>query len=370
MTTLLLTYYPTFATRLAVVLQNGVAVEVCAAPCANPSLVGNVYVGKVVRVLSKQSIAFVDIGEKRTALLHFDDCHKPPVQGEKILVQVTKDPIGDKGARLSTHIRLVSHSLVYLPTEHNAVHISKKINTMTARKRLSDTVNCIAERSLVQGGIIVRSNAEFDNRLDEQASELVRQWQTILQQKQAHYRSQSPKLLHEELSFFARIIKERATQDCQIIIDYDSILNEIVDMPKAVVRHLPTLQQTFEIEKIVANALNAKIALPSGGFLVIDEVEAMTVIDVNAGTSNNNAQTNHEATTAIAHAIRLKNISGIIVIDFIDMPKSAQADIVHRLKSATQNDPMQTQVYAFSRLGLLEMTRERVYAPLSKVLTN
>lgn len=366
---LLLTHDSSRATRLAIVLEDGTAHAIYAEHGANPSLVGNCYVGKVVRVLAKQSIVFVDIGEKRSALLHFDDCDKPPTQGEKILVQVIKDAIDDKGARLSTKIRLVLPSLVYLPTERNALHVSKKIHDEALGKQLTDTVKTLMQINLVQGTMIVRSNAQLDSDLGEQVSELHKKWQTILQQKQAHYLSKTAKLLYQEKPFFAKMVTQWANKDCHIIVDDECILSEIASAPHISIQYTPTLRQTFKVEQIVANALSSTIALPSGGFLVIDEVEAMAVIDVNAGSSNDNAQTNCEATIAIAHAIRLKNISGIIVIDFIDMPKSAQADIIKQLKCATQNDCVRTQVYAFSRLGLLEMTRERINAPLSKVLT-
>lgn len=349
--------------NIAILLENGVASEIVAEDQTTPSLVGNIYLGKVVRVLADSKMAFVDIGETRTALLHFNDCQKMPIQGTKHLVQVIKEPLGDKGARLSDTIRLNSQHLVYLPTQKNSLTISKKINDLNFRTQL---INQLKGR--LQGGVIVRTSAVECDNFDNQINELNKIWQQILSQKQTHYAKKQPQLLYQALPLSVRFVQDRADKDCWIIATNDAIIEQLskgINHKKILKNN--NLNNNFAVEAIINNALNKKIPLPSGGFLIIDETEAMTVIDVNAGTSNTPSKTNVEAVHAIAHAVRLKNLSGIIVIDFIDMPKSAQAGLINDLKLAIKNDKMKIKVYEFSRLGLLELTRERVFLPLSKI---
>lgn len=347
----------------AILLQNNTPVEIRVERHDSPSWVGNIYLGIVVRVLTESCMAFVDIGAPRTALLHFSDCVQPPRAGEKCLVQVIKEPLGDKGARVSMHITLVHADLIYKPTAQSALHISKKIQDPIIRQSLSDTLHPVA------GTMIVRTHAQYNPNISQAAKQLHALWQQIIQQKQAHYRQKSPKLLHAQLSLPLRFVRDYADKDTVIWTDCDAVLDVLTRFfAQYTMQKNGNLFQDFAISSLIQNAQNRHITLPSGGHIVIDEVEAMTVIDVNAGTSNSPTTTNREAVLAIAHAIRLKNISGIIVIDFIDMPKSAHPQIIKSLKSALQNDPMSTQVYTFSRLGLLEMTRERVYLSLAQAM--
>lgn len=361
-----LVIYQDADTTFAFVFENGKVCEIRLENPAIPQLVGNIYLGKVVRTLPSQKIAFVDIGESRTALLHFNDCQKPPAQGEKLMVQAIKAPIGDKGARLTTKIRLISHSLIYLPTEKQSVNISKKINNLQIREQLTNHL-----KDKVQGGVIVRTNAQnmAINELINEINHLDGLWHTIKKTKQDH-RQKSSFLLHQELSLLFRIIRDKTDNETQIVLSDECANNVLAAFPhfsKNIIKN-NNLYQEFNLKHHLNNALSRTIALPSGGFLVIDEVEAMTVIDVNAGTSNNAQKTNLEATVAIADTLRLKNLGGIIIIDFIDMPKSAQPSVIENLRLTTKNEPMLVKIYEFSQLGLLELTREREYLPLSQFL--
>lgn len=349
---------------MAIILENGRPSDIFVENSAKPSLVGNIYLGKVVRILFEQKMAFVNIGETRTALLHFNDCQKPPTQGEKLLVQVIKDPLGDKGARLTTKVRLSSRSFVYLPTEKPSINISKKINDFKTRERLMSEV-----QGKLKGGIIVRTQAQFCPDFEQELKSLEHIWTTIVQQKQANYAKKQPECLYQELPLFLQVVRDRADMGCQIVVEDDKTFKMIRDVffDVNLVKN-NRLYQDFLVSDLLKNALNPKIVLPSGGFLVIDEVEAMTVIDVNAGTSNQSIKTNFEAVEAIAHNLQLKNIGGIVVIDFIDMPKTTHRELIGRLNDALKNDPMTTKVYQFSALGLLEMTRERVRLSLKKSL--
>lgn len=352
--------------NIAIFLENGQVVELYAENPTAPSLVGNIYLGVVVRVLVESEVAFLDIGEQRTALLHFNDCQKKPVQGEKRLIQVIKDPIADKGARLSDTIRLVCQHLIYLPTQKSSINISKKINELQIREHLIGKLD-----GKLQGGVIVRTSAKQCDDFDEQINTLAGLWQQILDQKQANYAKKQPKLLYQAPPLFVRFVQDKADDGCQIVVKTDTIFEMLASQFKNInILKNNQLNDDFAIENLIKNALSTKISLPSGGFLIIDEVEAMSVIDVNAGSSNNPQKTNMEAVYAIANTIRLKNLSGIIVIDFIDMPKSAQASLIKQLNIATKNDTMTIKVYEFSQLGLLELTRERVYLPLSKIFKN
>lgn len=350
--------------HLAILLENDNPIEIFAEHLASPALVGNIYLGIVVRVLSNGKMAFVDIGEARTALLHFYDCHKLPRQGEKILVQVIKEPLGDKGARLSTKICLISQNLIYLPTQQHGISVSKKINDLKIKEHLIHQL-----KDKCQGGVIVRTNAQFCDDLGNEMTKLNDLWQKILYQKQADYAKRQPKRLYQELPLFLRFVRDKADYGCQVIVETDDIVKQVQShFSNVLVIANPHLFEEFCIKQLIENALSSKIMLPSGGFIVIDEVEAMSVIDVNAGTSNHGGKTNLEAVQAIAQAIRLKNLGGIIVIDFIDTSKLMREEIIQNLKLATKNDSMSVKIYEFSRLGLLEMTRERSFLTLTKQL--
>lgn len=342
---------------------------------STPSLVGNIYLGKVVRVLASQQSVFVDIGEQRTALLHLNDCHKLPTQGEKMLVQVIKDPMGDKGARLSTFVALMGFYLVYRPTQKTRICFSQKI---TDSKHKQHLIQQLAGRTA--GQLIVRKNAEYANKtanhqyldLMIELEQLTKLWQEILSQKQAAYDSKKPKILYQNPALSIDFIQKNAAMDTKIVVDDEAIFTILCRQFCFLnVHYSPTLYQDFGLQEVLKQALSKRVQLPSGGFLVIDEVEAMTVIDVNAGSALGKVSplhTNLEATKAIAHALRLKNIGGVIIIDFIDVPKQAWQTIKSALNDALKDDCMHTKVHEFSALGLLEMTRERVKPSLAKSL--
>ena len=376
-------------TQIAV-LEDGVLVEHYVDKASHQSYVGNVYLGKVQNVLPSMEAAFVDIGKGRNAVLYagevnFDASGLEGVakriesalkSGQSIMVQVTKDPIGHKGARLTSQISLPGRYLVYVPGA-SMTGISRKLPD-TERARLKQILKKVAPE---EGGIIVRTAAEgaSEEELLHDVTRLVAQWQAIERKAKT---ANAPDLLYGEPDLTIRVVRDIFNEDfTKLVISSDGEW----DLVDEYVRYVaPTLSDRLErwsdedgadlfaayrIDEQLAKALDRKVWLPSGGSLVIDTTEAMTVIDVNTGKftgqGGNLEQTvtrnNLEAAEEIVRQLRLRDIGGIIVIDFIDMVLESNRDLVlRRLIECLARDRTKHQVAEVTSLGLVQMTRKRV----------
>ncbi|MEK6749637.1 MAG: ribonuclease G [Pseudomonadota bacterium] len=390
-------------TRVAVV-ENGVLQEVFVERDRRRGLVGNIYKGKVSRVLPGMQAAFVEIGLERTAFLHASDImsnpnsepseeepKRPPVppitellsEGQDVLVQVIKDPLGSKGARLTTHITIPARFLVYMPfTPH--VGVSQKVEDPQERERVRRIVQEIAVQT--QGGYIVRTAAEgaSEEAFRADIAYLVRVWQEIQERvKQAA----AGTLVHDDLRLAMRAVRDLVGTDVEKIrIDSRETYAKVT---KFVAKFIPQLAEGIEyypgprplfdlygVEDEIQKALQPKVQLKSGGHLVIDQTEAMTTIDVNTGAfvGHRNLEetifkTNLEATQSIARQLRLRNLGGIIIIDFIDMDEDDhKQQVLRALEKALEKDHAKMHVSSVSALGLVEMTRKRTRESLEHVL--
>ncbi|GAB4304380.1 MAG: ribonuclease G [Myxococcota bacterium] len=424
-------------------VEGGKLVEYYVQRAERMSLTGNIYKGRVTRVLPGMQAAFVDIGLERSAFLHASDivpiadfdldtlervaqdkegegeeesaaiaslpavsAAKLSVQaisspgmsvpqpseipitdiiraGEELIVQVKKEPIGSKGARLTSHIALAGRYLVFMPTVNN-IGISHRIISEAERKRLKDIVS---ELRPAGKGFIIRTAAEGQDRgaIEEDMQFLVNRYERILKKAE---RGKSPQLLDEELDLILRSVRDLPSlSTTEIIVDepyeYRRIEEFIKEyMPKhsimlSLYENPEPLFDAFGIEYEVGQALQRKVWLKSGGYIVIDRTEALTAIDVNTGRyvggrnlEETITQINLEAATEIAYQLRLRNIGGIIIIDFIDMVKEENRQKVLRaLRESLQPDRARSIIYNISPIGLVEMTRKRVRESLSRVLT-
>ncbi|HVB42659.1 MAG TPA: Rne/Rng family ribonuclease [Streptosporangiaceae bacterium] len=374
-------------TQIAV-LEDGILVEHYVDKASHQSYVGNVYLGKVQNVLPSMEAAFVDVGKGRNAVLYagevnFDASGLEGVakriesalkSGQSIMVQVTKDPIGHKGARLTSQVSLPGRYLVYVPGA-SMTGISRKLPD-TERTRLKQILKKVAPE---EGGIIVRTAAEgaSEEELLHDVTRLVAQWQAIERKAKT---ATAPDLLYAEPDLTIRVVRDIFNEDfTKLVIASDSEW----DLVDEYVRYVaPTLAERLErwtegkdlfgayrIDEQLAKALDRKVWLPSGGSLVIDTTEAMTVIDVNTGKftgqGGNLEQTvtrnNLEAAEEIVRQLRLRDVGGIIVIDFIDMVLESNRDLVlRRLIECLARDRTKHQVAEVTSLGLVQMTRKRV----------
>jgi ribonuclease E len=374
------------------VLEDGVLVEHYVSRADSSTMAGNVYLGKVQNVLPSMEAAFVDIGRGRNAVLYAGEVNWEATglegrarsieqalkSGDSVLVQVTKDPIGHKGARLTSHIALSGRHLVYVPSG-NASGISRKLPD-NERKRLRD----ILKKLVPDGaGVIVRTAAEgaTEDELARDIKRLQAQWEDI-QAKAAQ--GSAPALLYQEPDLVIRVVRDLFNEDFrELVVQGD----DAYDMVESYLSHvspdlLPRLRRHVgvadvfaekRIDEQILKALDRKVYLPSGGSLVIDRTEAMTVIDVNTGkytgTGGNLEETvtrnNLEAAEEIVRQLRLRDIGGIIVIDFIDMVLESNRELVlRRLTECLGRDRTKHQVTEITSLGLVQMTRKRIGAGL------
>ncbi len=369
-----------------VVMEGPVLVEHYVARSDKQSLVGNVYVGKVRNVLPGMEAAFVDFGEGKNGVLYAGDVdynleefggRKPRIEaalkpGDSVLVRVVKDAMGHKGARLTNHISIAGRYLV-LAQDSEVRGLSKRLPD-DERKRLQAIVSELRPKGM---GAIVRTAAEgaSEEALRADMARLKRIWDSIVNTDM----SVAPRLVHEELPLVLRVIREHFTSDFRrLLIDdkktYQQVLEYLegteADLKEKVKRYqdeMPIFER-FHVDDQLAKALDRKVWLPSGGHIVIDRTEALTVIDVNTGrfVGHSNLeetvlQNNLEAAEEIARQLRLRDIGGIIVIDFIDMEIAAsQEKVLLRLREHLAKDKMRTQVFDVSNLGLVEMTRKNV----------
>jgi len=438
-------------TRVAVI-ENGVLQEIFVERANKRGLVGNVHKGRVSRVLPGMQAAFVDIGLPRAAFLHVSDISalsraapvgadeatgaafgesagadpladttcgrlavEPPAragalitellhEGQDVLVQVVKDPIGTKGARLTTQISIPSCYLVYMPF-HDTVGVSQRIESEAERTRLRELVRgflqadtealrALAAGGDVQplrphhagGGYIVRTAAEFvpDRMLLADMAFLQKLWRTMRERARA---LPAPSIVHEDLPLVIRIVRELTGTDIERVrIDSHSVHRRVAEfaqqfIPEMVERieHYAGERPIFDlygVEDEIQRALERKVELKSGGHLIIDQTEAMTTIDVNTGAyvgrrnqDETIFKTNLEAAQAIARQLRLRNLGGIIIIDFIDMESEEhKRQVLRALEKSLERDHTRTQISEVSSLGLVQMTRKRTRESLEHVL--
>jgi ribonuclease G len=384
-------------TRVAV-LAAGQVQELVIERAASRGLVGNIYVGKVVRVLPGMQSAFVNIGLERAAFLHVadmlehrkadGDAAKPIerllAEGQPLLVQVLKDPMGGKGARLSTQLSVAGRLLVYLPQDPH-IGISQRIEDEAGRAALRQKLmeQIPAEE---KGGFILRTLAEGARAEELRADiEYLRQlWRDI---HESSLGAQPPKLVYQDLSLAQRVLRDM-TSDATAVVRIDSRENH-QKLDAFAQAYMPALRPKLEhytgerplfelhnVEQEIEKALARRVELKSGGTLVIDQTEAMTTIDVNTGGYVGNRKfddtvfkTNLEAAQTIARQLRLRNLGGIIVVDFIDMDSEQhRAAVLEEFRRALARDRTRMTVSGFTALGLVEMTRKRTRESLAQVL--
>ena len=383
-------------TRVAVMYQGAVQ-ELHIERTASRGLVGNIYVGRVVRILPGMQSAFINIGLERTAFLHVADIWEPrnagaavrPIErvlfeGQNILVQVIKDPIGTKGARLSTQISIAGRMLVYLPQEKH-IGISQRIESEAEREALREKISQLIPQD-EQGGFIVRTMAEgaTEEALASDICYLRKLWGDIqvLSKTQA-----PPSMLYQELSLGLRVLRDFVNPETQsIVIDsrenfqkLSTFADEYTPVVVPLLNHYPGERPLFDlhgVEDEIQKALARRVELKSGGYLIIDQTEAMTTVDVNTGGfvgvrsfDDTIFKTNLEAAQTIARQLRLRNLGGIIITDFIDMESEEHRQaVLAEFNKALARDHTRLTVNGFTALGLVEMTRKRTRESLAHIL--
>lgn len=384
----------------AALLENGVLQEVYIERAERRGLISNIYKGRVLRVLPGMQAAFIDIGLERTAFLHASDIAQPnaPENGEEvadirdlvreggeIMVQVVKNPLGNKGARLTSYITLPSRHLVLLPRS-DTVGISARIEDEGERDRLRNMVEELLAGRDLNCGAIVRTVAEgADNEaLAADLRYLLKLWEVV---KERCSKSSVKTLIHEDLSLPLRVLRDMVTGDVDsVLVDSESDYEAMQEfattyLPDAssAIEHYKRRRPIFDlhgIEDEIRKSLDRNIPLKSGGYLIFDQTEAMTTIDVNTGgyVGHRNLEetiyrTNLEAAVAIARQLRLRNLGGIIIIDFIDMEEADHREnVLNALEQALARDHARHQLTPVSPLGLVEMTRKRTRESLQHVL--
>lgn len=386
--------------RLALLL-DGEPVEIYAEKMENRSLVGNIYRGKVERTLKGMQAAFVDIGLEKNAFLYINDI--VPVNfdngdknfsktsdishlispGQEISVQITKDAAGSKGPRVTTRLSLPGRYLAIVRNT-DSVGVSKKITDSEEKERLRN----IARRNKPENaGIIIRTAAEGipEEHIVEEIEELKKLYHTLLIKEK---KGKVPRLLYREPGIIGQAVREYLTTDTHRFIinneeEYEKILAFLEDTSPVLKNKIQLyckdydMFEFYNVESAINEALSRKVWLKSGAYLVFDRTEALTVIDVNSGkfTGKTNLEDtafriNLEAAETIARQIRLRNLSGIIIVDFIDMhTKEHQHQVVQTLKEAVKSDRTHTAVIGMTNLGLVEITRKKIRQPLYKSFT-
>lgn len=387
-------------TRVALV-EGGAAQEIYIQRASRHGLVGNIYKGVVQRVLPGMQAAFVEIGLERTAFLHVADMvplpgggeaprELPPIQtllrdGQEVLVQVLKDPLGSKGARLTTLLSVPSRYLVLLPFERHC-GVSARLEDEAERARLKALVCGIAGELAPGFGLIARTAAEGQEEtpLVQDLRFLLHLWTAISEQG----RLAPPRtLVHGDLPLSMRILRDLLGTDVERVrIDNAEECRSVQQFARVFVPHAVSriehyagsapIFDLYGVEDDIDRALSRKVELKSGGHLVIDQTEAMTTIDVNTGAFTGHRtleetilKTNLDAAHAIARQLRLRNLGGIIVLDFIDMRNpDHRVQVLRALEKELRRDTARTHVYDFSPLGLIEMTRKRSRESLGHIL--
>lgn len=422
-----------YETRVALI-ENGIISELFYERKRERGVVGNIYKGKIIRVLPGMNAAFVDIGLEKAAFLYVTDIYgggedlefflgeedeknieedeeeeeeegeegppprivgrrrrDPPKksidelvhEGQEILVQVAKAPIGTKGARVTCHISLPGRHLVLMPTVDH-IGVSRRIVNDKERKRLRDTINELRPKGT---GFIIRTVGENKSRADLKADMdfLLHLWSEVGKKKD---QVKAPACLYEDLDLITRCVRDLFSPSVEkVVIDnpveyerlkghLSAFMPQLVDRAELYQGEEPIFD-AYGIDIEIANALNRKVSLKSGGYIIIDQCEALTAIDVNTGRyvgkrnlEETITKTNLEAVKEIVYQLRLRNIGGIIIIDFIDMDKESNREkVYHALQEALKHDKAKTNVLKISELGLVQMTRKRVRESLGRTLT-
>lgn len=390
----LLVNYGARESRLAIV-EDGQLVEFYIAHEEADQAAGNIYKGRVENVLPGMRAAFVNLGLEKNAFLYVDDAHAEDREtkskaiqdvvrvGQDIVVQIVKEPIGNKGARVTTEISLPGRYLVLTPYS-DIIGVSRRIDNERERERLRQ----IAEKIRPKGmGLIVRTVAEGTSQraLMRDLAYLKRVWARIRHKART---ARAPQLLHREAGLIAKTIRDHMDDHVdRFVIDDESAYQRARDIAQSLSPGLKNRIELYKgasplfeargIEAELDRALKRRVWLKCGGYLVIDETEALTVIDVNTGKnvgstdlSDTVLATNKEAAVEIAHQLRLRDISGIIVVDFIDMEnESDQTEVIKTFQKALRDDRTRVTVLGLTRLGLLEMTRKKVRESLLNQMT-
>jgi ribonuclease G len=383
-------------TRVAVTEQGAVQ-ELHIERDSSRGLVGNIYLGRVCRVLPGMQSAFVEIGLPRAAFLHVADIwgarngsgverpiEKILSEGQTLLVQVIKDPIGSKGARLSTQISIAGRLLVYLPQDPH-IGISQRIEDEAEREHLREKLQGLIPPGET-GGFIVRTVAEqaTETELATDIEYLITLWKQI---QQAAQTAAPQAVLYQDLSLATRVLRDLVTDTTErIIVDSRETFLRVQEFASRYTRQaLPILEHyngerplfdLFAVEEEIERALARRVDLKSGGYVIIDQTEALTTVDVNTGGfvsgrsfDDTIFKTNLEASQAIARQLRLRNLGGIIIVDFIDMDSAEHRDaVLAEFRKALSRDRTRVTVNGFSQLGLVEMTRKRTRESLAHVL--
>jgi ribonuclease G len=383
-------------TRVAM-MQQGVAQELHIERSGSRGLVGNIYLGEVSRVLPGMQSAFIQIGLDRAAFLHVADIwghrqnhdESKPIErilhdGQKLLVQVIKDPIGTKGARLSTQVSVAGRLLVYLPQESH-IGISQRIEDEAERALLREKLQhlILADEP---GGFIVRTMAETasEKELGTDIEYLRKLWSDI---KEKAAIATAPALLYQDLTLSLRVLRDFVNDRCdRVLVDsretfqrMQAFANDYTLSFADRIQHYSGDRPLFDlygVEDEIERALARRVPLKSGGYLIIDQTEALTTIDVNTGGfvggrtfDDTIFKTNLEAAQVIARQLRLRNLGGIIILDFIDMDNEVHRDaVLSEFRKALALDRTRMTVNGFTQLGLVEMTRKRTRESLAHIL--
>lgn len=394
-------------------LENGVLAELHIERSSDEAVAGNIYKGKVLRVLPGMQAAFVDIGLEKAAFLHASDVvtsdageiddesneeiqyddGKPvrdhlPIEkklkkGDELIVQMAKEPMGTKGARITSHVSLPGRYLVFMPTGYQ-IGVSKRIDGDRERRRLRDIISAAKPKD---SGIIVRTACQGVAKQDiiDDVRGLERTWQDV-RAKAAEQKA--PALLHSDLDVVLRSVRDMLSADVdEIVLDSRAdhrrtlaFVSDFVSDATDRVRLYDDLEPIFDrygVEDQVSRATDAKVWLKSGGYLVIDQGEALTMIDVNTGRfvgkrsqEETVFKTNLEASVEIVNQLRMRNIGGIIILDLIDMEDAGnRRSVMETLEKALAGDKARTSILRISELGLVEMTRKRTRENLERLLS-
>ncbi len=385
-------------TRVAVI-ENGTAQEIIVERVERLGLAGNIYKGRICRVLPGMQAAFVEIGLARAAFLHASDIAYSNREGDdstdnitdlvreggEIVVQVVKEPLGSKGARLTTNLSIPSRYLVFMPSLANT-GVSQKIEDQEERTRLRGVVDGYMLSADVVGGFIVRTAAEgvSEETLRGDMQFLLRLWKSIQDRRQG---APPGTLLHEDLPLYLRALRDLVNPEVERVridsrenwLKAREFADKLIPDLGIEIEYYPGSRPIFDlygVEDEIQKALQRKVDLKSGGHLILDQTEAMTTIDVNTGAfvGHRNLEetifkTNMEAAQAICRQLRLRNLGGIIIIDFIDMVHDEhKRQVMRALEKCLAKDHARTQITEVSSLGLVEMTRKRTRESLEHVL--